>query len=301
MIFKSRTEPEKLKILRVLNTRMILTPEEKKYYLNLEKGYEGEVQFDLLTEKLQSDCLILNDLLLEVNNTTFQIDTLIIFSETIYLFEVKNFEGDFYYDADKLLTLSGKEIKNPLDQMKRSNSLLRQLLQNLSVNLPIEAYVISINPEFTLYQTPINLPIIFPTQLNRFLKKLDTKPSRLNSVHKKLADKLVSLHQTESPYSRLPPYEYHQLKKGMTCKRCHSFSMFVRGKKVVCSECGCDEVIESAVLRSVEELKLLFPDRKITTNGVHEWCSFIDSKKYISRILRKNYKIKSFGQWSYYE
>ncbi|WML48996.1 nuclease-related domain-containing protein [Neobacillus sp. PS3-34] len=302
MPFKSRTEPEKLKILRVLNSRMNLTADEQKYYLNLEKGYEGEVQFDLLTEKLQSDCLILNDLLLEVNNTKFQIDTLIIYQETTYLFEVKNYEGDFYFDHDILQTISGKEIKNPLDQLKRSNSLLRQLLQNLGFNINVEAYVIFINHEFTLYQTPLNLPIIFPTQLNRFLKKLDTKPSRLNSVHKKLADKLVSLHQTESPpYSRLPPYDYNLLKKGNTCKDCHSFSMFVGGHKIVCSECGCEELVATAVIRSVEELKLLFPDRKITTNGVYDWCRVVESKKRISRILVENYKVNGSCKWTFFE
>ena len=38
----------------------------------------------------------------KINNTTFQIDTLIIISETIYFFEVKNYEGDYYYESDRL-------------------------------------------------------------------------------------------------------------------------------------------------------------------------------------------------------
>ncbi|MDP4162651.1 MAG: nuclease-related domain-containing protein, partial [Bacillota bacterium] len=182
MLLKARTESDLLKILRILNTRMELTTEAQKYYLHLEKGFEGEVQFDLLTEKIQSDCLILNDLLLEVNNTKFQIDSLIIYQELIYNFEIKTNEGDYYYEADKLFMISGKEIKNPLDQSKRSSSLLRQLLQNQGFNLTIESYVIFINPEFTLYQAPQNLPFVYPTQLNRFMKKLITKPSHLNSL-----------------------------------------------------------------------------------------------------------------------
>lgn len=65
---------------------MELTEEEKKYYLNLKKGFEGEVKFDLITEKFQSNCFILNDLLLKVNNTTAQFDTSIIFKKhCIYL------------------------------------------------------------------------------------------------------------------------------------------------------------------------------------------------------------------------
>lgn len=245
MPFKARTESLELKILRILNKRMELPENKQKYYLNLEKGYEGEVQFDLLTEKLESDCLILNDLLLEINNTTFQIDTSIIYQDLIHLVEVKNFEGDFCYEDDSFHTVSGQELNNPLDQLKRSKLLFRQLIQNLGCNLTVEAHVVFINPDFTLYQAPKNLPFIFPTQLNRFLKKLNHKQSKLNNRHTKLAEQLVSLHLNQSPYTRLPPYDYDQLKKEITCKSCNSFALSVRGKGMVCINCGYRELVES--------------------------------------------------------
>jgi hypothetical protein len=122
---------------------------------------------------------------LRLINTKFQIDTAIIFQETINLFEVKNYEGDYFYNTDKFYTISEKEIQDPLDQLKRCEFLLRQLLQNLGFN--IKGWIIFINPEFTLYQSPQNTPIIFPTQLNRFMKKLNSKSSKLNKEHKKLA------------------------------------------------------------------------------------------------------------------
>jgi hypothetical protein len=301
MPFKERTEPKLLKRLRILNTRMDLTEDMKNYYQNQEKGFEGEVKFDLLTEKLPNNCYVLNDLLLETNNSEHQIDTSIIYQETFYLLDVKNFEGDFCYDTDKFLMKSGKEIKNPLIQLERSKSLLRQLLQNLGYHFTIEAYVIFINPEFTLYQTPLNLPFVFPTQINRFMNKLNLRPSRLTTLHNKLANQLVALHQTESNYSKLPPYEYHQLRKGCTCKLCNSFSLFVRGYSVVCNECGFKEPITSAIMRCVEEIKLLFPNRKITTNEIHEWFGVVESSKRIRRVLGKNLQVGGVGQWTFYE
>jgi hypothetical protein len=301
MPFKPRIEPDEIKILRLLNTLMDFTTKEKQYYLNLLKGFEGEVMFDILTEKLQSECFIINDLLLEFNNTIFQIDTLIIFQEAISLFEVKNYEGDFYYQTERFYTKSGTEIKNPLLQLERCESLLRQLLQKLGFNIPIEANVVFINPEFTLYQAPLNEPIILPTQLNQLMKKLDKNPSKLNARHRRLADKLVSLHMPESPYTRLPPYHYDRLKKGMFCGPCHSFSISVGERKIVCNDCGCEEGLESAVMRSVEELKLLFPDRRITTNVVHEWCGVVESKKTIGRILKQNYRVMGKKKYTYYE
>lgn len=301
MLKKIRSKPAKLEILESLDTRMNLLTEDKQNYLNLKKGYEGEGIFDLLTEKLECDCYILNDLRLKVNNSIFQIDTLIIFQKIIQAFEVKNYEGDFFYEEDKLFIKNRSEIKDPLLQLRRSESLLRQLFQSLGFSFQIEGSVVFINPEFTLYQAPLNAPIIFPTQLNRYLKRLSTTPSKLNGMHEKLADKLVSLHIDESPYEKLPTYDYSKMKKGLICKVCHSFFIYFLGNKCVCGQCYHVEDVESAVLRHVREFKLLFPEKKITTNGIFEWCEGIDSKKRISRILGKQYKIIGVHQWTYYE
>lgn len=280
---------------------MKLTEDDQRYYQNQEKGFQGEVQFDVLTEKLQRSCHILNDLQLEHNKSSFQLDSSLIFQETYSLFDVKNFEGEYVYDAEYFKTLSGRDFQNPLDQLKRSKLMLSQLLQPLGSKLKVEAYVIFINPQFTLYQTPPDLPFILPTQLETFMKKLDQKPSRLNQSHVNLADKLISLHQTVPPKIQLPHYSYETLKKGLTCCKCDSFSVTIVGKKLICGKCGGEEMVTVAVMRNVEEFKLLFPERKITTNIIHEWCRVVNSKKTISRVLGKHLYIKGVHQWTYYE
>lgn len=301
MLYKSRSKSAELLILNSLNARMNLPAKDKQHHYNLQKGHEGEVLFDSETSKLECECYTLNDLLLKQNNTTFQIDSLIIHSETIYLFEVKNFEGDYYYESDRLYKKPKSEITNPLNQLYRSESLLRQLLQNLGYNIPINASVVFINPAFTLYQTPLNKPFIFPTQINKYLKNLDSIPSRLNNKHKMLADQLISLHIKDSPFNQIPTYDYDQLQKGITCAKCTSLSISVEGKKCICTECGHEETFTTAVMRHVNEFQLLFPNRKITTNVIHDWCNKIKSKRIISRILEKNFTKVGVHQWSYYE
>ncbi|MFJ5715061.1 nuclease-related domain-containing protein [Neobacillus sp. NPDC093127] len=301
MAYKPRAEREEIIILRSLDTRGNLTEDEKWNYLKLKKGYEGEVKFDSLTEKIQSECLILNDLLLELNNSLFQIDTLVI-QDKLYLFDVKNHEGDHFYDnGDFKFMKTGKLLKNPLDQLKRCETLFRQLLQKHVYYLPVEAWVVFINPEFTLYQAPKNQPIIYPTQLNTLMKKLNTWAGKLNGKHMKLADLLVSQHKVESPYSRVPQYEFNGLRKGVICSLCLSFLVFVSGRKMVCNNCGCEEDVDSAVLRSVKELRLLFPDWKITTSLVQHWCGGIVSVNVIRRILHQNYKTTGTGRWLHFE
>lgn len=258
--------------------------------------------FDRHTESLQEERYIINDLLLNVNNSYFQIDSLILSQDVIYLFEIKNFEGDYYLDANKLYSVKTKrESKNPLDQLKRSSTLFRQLLQTQKLDYLIEPFVVFINPNFTLYQTPMDQPIIFPTQVNRFLNGLNKTPSKLHAGHKKLAQTLLSLHQTKNPFAIIPDYSFERLQKGIYCKSCRSFLVSLKGYSIICNKCGKEEKIEQAILRNVEEIMLLFPDQKLTTQYIYEWCKINISKRTFSRILKSNYQAFGNTKDTYYK
>ncbi|KGM44863.1 nuclease-related domain-containing protein [Neobacillus niacini] len=298
MFKKERSVPAELVILRILAHRMKLSEKEKQQLFNKEKGYEGELKFDNLIRELGS--LVLNDLLLEVGDTLFQIDTLIIFHGRIYLIDVKTYEGEYCYEDGIFKTVTGSEKKDPMLQLKRCHSELRQLLQKYNYKFPIEAYLVFINPNFTLFLPSQNPQIILPTQVKSFVKKLYSLPAKLSDWHHKLADLLISLHKTENPYVRLPKYEYDTLKKGMTCAACHSFNFSVSRTKLTCKNCGFEERVEVAVMRHVEELKILFPDIKITTNLIFNWCKIIRSKKRIRKILLKKFILKGHGKYSYF-
>nr|WP_090891149.1 hypothetical protein [Evansella caseinilytica] len=146
--------------------------------------------------------------------------------------------------------------------------------------------------------------MILPTQINRFVTNLiqSTPEPQPNQNQIKLANQLASMHIIDSPYTRLPPYDYEQLNKGMICEKCHSFlSPPAKLKRtLICQQCGHKESIESGILRSVDEFKLLFPDKKITTSTIYDWCKVIEYKKRISRTLSKNKKIKSSGKSTYF-
>ncbi|WP_077212900.1 nuclease-related domain-containing protein [Bacillus dakarensis] len=306
MLLKDRTEPLELLILRSLYIRGSLTEKEKYRYLSLEKGFEGEKKFDMLADDfIKEERYIINDLLLEVNNSFFQIDKLIVSQGAIHLIDVKNFEGDYYMDADRLFSATTKrEYKNPVIQLKRSETLFRQLLQNLKQSFPVEPYIIFINPEFTLYQAPMDQSLIFPTQVNRFLVDLNNTPSKLNDNHKKLAHKLVSLHRALNPYTILPIYTYEDLQKGIWCRICQSFMVSIKKIKnsyLICAGCGGREKLEQAILRNIEEFKLLFPDKNITTRNIYNWCLVELHTKTICRILKNHYTAYGKTKETYYQ
>lgn len=300
LLYKPRTKPKQLIILEHLNKRMNLSKEDKKYFYNLKKGYEGEILFDNLTEKLQCDCLILNDLLFEINNTTFQIDSLIITKGTIYFYEIKYFEGDYYFEAEKLFKNPKLEVINPLHQLGRNDALLRQLLHKHGYNYPIHAFIVFMNPTFTLYQALLDKPFIFPTQVKNYLNNFNSIPSKLTERDKKLADQLLSLHITDSPYENIPLYEYTELRKGISCLQCQSFSGVIDKMKFVCKTCEYKEHVTTAVLRAIKEFQILFPNMKITTSIIHDWCKIIPSEKRIRRILLNHFTKVGNNRSSYY-
>lgn len=302
---KPRKESPELKLFRSLHNRMVLPEKKKQLYESLEKGYSGELKFDRWLRLIELSCeaIVISDLLIEINNTLVQIDSLMISPSLLYLFEVKNLEGDYYVENGKWYSVSsGKEIKDPLLQVARAESLVRRLFQDFGFQTSMEPFIIFINPHFTLYQAPQNKSFIFPTQLDRFNEKLtrlsgNAKPQQKHSI---LAEQLLSMHQTKSPYTRLPPYSYEGLRKGITCKKCYSFMHVECEHMVACVVCGEPESIDSAVIRSANELILLFPDKQISTNLVFEWCEVVKSKKTIRRVLKKYFQLIIKGKRSYF-
>lgn len=303
MDIKLRQESRELKIYRSLHERSCLSTENRHHYMNLAKGYEGEVLLDARMKHLSNDWLMINDLRLDYNKTVFQIDKLLISSEKMYALEVKNLEGDYAIKGNgKWVSVSSDtEIKNPLHQVNRSEIYLQKVTKELGINIPIESALIFINPDFFLYNAPLDQPIIYPHQLKRLIKRLGNRPPGYTDSHINFARKLASMHLEDSPYTRLPEYHYNELKKGVICKGCGSFELEGKKHSFTCKKCGKTESVTSSVLSAMEEVHLLFPERKITTNLVHDWCKETPSKKSIQRILSQNLKQIGTGKHAYYE
>ena len=301
MIIKARVKSIEMQILKFLYIREVLNKNEAARYLRILKGFEGEVQFDELLEKLITDCLIVNDLLLEWGDKFFQIDSMLIFSDAIYIYDIKNFEGDHYYDHEKFKKRPDIDMNDPCLQLQRCETLLRRLLKQLGYHYPVNASLVFINPQFTMYQAPMDKPIIYPTQLDQLIKNLNARPSKITEHQRRLAEKLNSLHIPKFPYQQPPEYTFESLPKGPFCFQCHSFNVGVMGKNCVCKDCDYEESTTTTVLRAAEEFKCLFPEEKLTVNGIFEFLNALLTKQQIRRALKKIYKLIWVGRWSYYE
>ncbi len=292
-----------LQVLTYLRPRMNLSGEQTLNFTNLTKGYEGERKLnDLLKEHLSSNYLVLNDLLLQSNHSEFQIDTLIIGKQKIYPLEVKNYEGDFYVENDKWYVAHTKqEIRNPLTQLQRSEFLLRHLLRKSYPNLSIKTCIIFINKTFTLYQAPLGLPAIFPTQLTRFIENISSKRSGRSQQITDIANHLASIHVTTSSYEKLPVYNYDELRKGLMCNvACGGILENYSKRTFICPTCQQTKNIHHAIYQNIKEFHLLFPEREITTGIIHDWCNFVVSRPSIRNVLKMYLKPITKGKYTHY-
>jgi hypothetical protein len=304
LLVKQRTVSISLQIRRYLKPRMSFSDKDLRQLKVDEKGFEGECLFDQLIDKSPaSTYLQLRDLYLHRSNSPFQLDSIIITPHKIYLSDVKNYEGEVYIEGDRWYYLSGRELKNPLLQLERSESLFRPLLHSLGINLPIESKVVFVNPDFTLFQANKNLPIILPSQVNSFLYRLGSVS--MSAFNQRLIDAARNLalqHLEDPPQGRtlIPEYSYDPLKKGVPCVRCWELSVRLCGRYLICDICGCKESVTAGVQRNIDEHKLLFPNRFITVSAMIDWCGLDLSHYRMQKILVEYLLMAGSGKAAYY-
>lgn len=297
MAYKERKKPKLLSIYEILSTRMRLASDDYYYYLNLLKGFEGEIRFDELTEKLKQFCLILNDLQLEIRRSSFQIDALLIFSGKILLCEIKNYEGVHYWGKDKFTKPNGVAMENPDLQLQKTRVRLELLLQELGCKMEVEALVVYINPEFTLLGAPADGQLLLPSQLPGYFANLCAGPPP-NAEQRKLADALVKLHRPDYP-SKMPGYSYDKLNKGIPCTACGALLETFSAHRQSCANCGKKVNVKTAIKNGISDFRMLFPDEPVTSSRMADWCGR-GRRDRIFRVLRDEYIAQGSGNKRYY-
>lgn len=294
--YKERTKSKHLRIYEILHKRMQLENDDYYYYLNLKKGFEGECRFDEYTEQIGMNCLVLNDLQLEMRRSSFQIDALLICSDKFLLYEIKNYEGVHQWGKDKFTKATGIALENPSMQVQKTKVRLELLLQELDCRMPVEAYVVFINPEFTLLSAPSDEGYILPSQIPGYFRNIRMS-ARPTAEQKRLAKALANLHEPNYP-SKMPEYHYEQLRKGMPCPECGSLAETFKGHFQTCSNCGQRMNVKAIIRTSIEDFRILFPEEKITSGRMLDWCGSGDQDR-IYRVLKadRSYIGKNRGRY----
>ena len=136
--------------------------------------------------------------------------------------------------------------------------------------------------------------------LGEHVNEMDKIRTPLKKHHYQLAQKLCNSHIPRSPYTKLPEYDYDSLKKRVYCWRCSGWIRSSNRRTNICKKCGYKELNSKTILRHIQEFQMLFPDRKLTSPIIYEWCGELFSKKSIQLALSKNYKSSGVKRARYY-
>lgn len=294
--------PRPLLIYDVLNVRKSLSPYEKQHYERLQKGFAGEKRLATFINEGNYEALIpLYDSLFAQGGTEFQIDCLLLTGDALFLLEVKNYTNDYYFKNGRIYNYSTKkEIYNPNTQLERTEYLFNNLLNDMQINMNVRPYVVFINPEFMLYGAIPGSSMIFPTQVKRFLRKINANSLPPNDHTLRLAEALVERRQDKSAYEQIPEYEWADLKQGIFCNRC-AMKLVREGRLYfVCKQCGNNYKIDDVLLDTIHQFHLLFPKKKVSTENIYQWCAQQLDKRVIRRVLKENFKVVLHGPQTHY-
>ncbi|GEK89680.1 Nuclease-related domain-containing protein [Alkalibacterium putridalgicola] len=298
MILKERTKSVTHRILESLDHRTTLSPSEKIQYDNQIKGYAGELEFDNKLKDARVPGILISDLLLSTKDTSYQIDSLLITDTRIYLYEIKNYTGSYHYKDGDIYSDSGHLIQSPVNQVERKRAYLHNLLLNNGYHIEIIAHVVYITPNFYIYSLPKTSSILFVGQLTSHFESLSSHQENKNL---KLANTLIALHDASYRPTNLPNYLLTELKNGTMCSKCFSFAYTTSRQCRTCSKCGYRENSAEVIHRSIEEFRLLFPEKPVTKKGIYDWCGKDWSESRIKRVLKKHYQLHSSSRSSYYD
>ncbi|MER2063188.1 MAG: hypothetical protein ABS873_00930, partial [Alkalibacterium sp.] len=210
--------------------------------------------------------------------------------------------GDYTMQSERLLTLSGQEVLNPLAQVNRSLVKLKQLFIQLQFETELTGAAVFVNPSFHLYRADAADAFVFPGQLPNYLRNISQKASHLSKEHRWLAEKLLDLDKRHTPYEKeLPTYDFQTMKKQLNCPVCGSQNVKLTQRSSCCRDSQHLSSLDSLCLSTIADLRSLFPDKKLTTALVYEWCGGRIGNKRVRQVLKRHFKQKGRTTPTYYE
>jgi hypothetical protein len=292
-----RAKPLKLEQLSILNTRTELSHEEKRELDYLMTGYLGELSFDSILDNFikETNSIHIKDYrfntnLSSTNRTTtsqspeVQIDSLLLTGNSIYTFEVKNYNHDLIYGEEDWAQLNGELLKSPMIQISRQNQELLKLLNNIPDQTKIFSSIVFINPTQTIYNLPFGKNILVFSNLKSFLKR------NIKNNRREWGD-LLSYFETRRTLKSIYNYKVNinlnTLRPGVFCKECYTALSRESKYRYQCKKCLTTIHTLDVIKRLCEEIKIINPEWPVNAAIISQLSGGQVSKSHINKCFRE--------------
>ncbi|MCG1008555.1 NERD domain-containing protein [Salinicoccus sp. ID82-1] len=289
--------------LELMDIRGGLSTEDQRRLEALEIGYEGECTFDFWMERYGDEqWRVYRDIWIDAGGPT-QVDTMVVTETGVFIFDVKNYSGDYAYLNGRWSVNGRPIIKDIFVQLKRSMEKVHLMLRQIDLSLQAEGLIVFINEHFTFEsEAGIDERFVMRHTLKKHLQTMDEGSVVMRMPIDMLCRRIES-YFIDNPYPA-PACDddaYSRLKKGVRCAGCGGFRHMVMRYHLKCLGCGNKEAKEHAVLRSICEYGVLRNDRNLRVRNIIHFVDNIVSERYVRFLLAKHFEAISRGKHAAYK
>ncbi|WP_134704534.1 nuclease-related domain-containing protein [Ammoniphilus sp. YIM 78166] len=262
------------------------------------KGYRGEQSLDYYLKFLpERDYLHFQDLAIPYQDTSFQLDSLLLTPSLAIIIESKNFHGTLIFDerSGQFLRENDQQQKegysNPIQQAKRHKYLLEKWLLEQNVkSFPIR-YLVSISKPTTIIKTEPDSSkmydiVVHAERVPDKIKEIEAKyPQKVLSSYllNRLSHLLIEAHvPTDSDTNILQTYGINpsEILIGVKCPQCGEYSMIRKHGTWACPKCIAED--KKAHAQAIYEYLLLY--HTITNRQCRDFLQLV-SENTAKRLL----------------
>lgn len=316
MFLWDRALPVDLQLLDVLLPRFLgeraVAEALDKQVKQLQKGWNGERKLDYHLEALPDAFRVLPDVTLTVGSADFQMDTLIVTDECLFIIDSKSVEGEITFDTrfrqfHQLLAGQRTEMTYPITQVERLKAMFIRWLDHMNLHgLPIY-YFISIAENSTSIQV-----IGDENKVRNVVGYAEMMPIMVQMKHEQIAGKFpanrvaakkiihaVEMHRKPFSTDLLRQYRIQKshVKPGVKCAGCSGTVMMTYYYGMwICPSCKTTD--RHAGARALSDYTLLFGNA-ITNEEARHFLQ-LEDRKTVRRILKRSNFVRRRGSLIWY-
>lgn len=270
------------------------------------KGYIGERKVDYFLDPLAGKCSILRGVCLNVQGKKFQIDTLVITENAIYIVEIKNFNGTITFDSilNQFTRDDGeKEIgyRHPITQAELQQMCLENWLHERNYkNIPIHFFIAISDPATVIKVTGD------AQSISRVVAHGEHIPRKILDKEKEIGKGVLQHHHIgEAILRECEEHDFDVLRKfgvkpsditpGVRCPGCGFIGMGRRNGKWYCLKCKMTS--RHAQSKALSDFLLLIKP-SISNKECKQFLQ-VNSRAAVTRMLQQSnliYQIK-YKRW----
>lgn len=286
MIVLQREQTVKEQLLQAAIRRGF--PEYKDELIRLQQGLLGERYVDQNWHDMQLDepYYLLHDF----QTNAHQIDTIFLCQKFLLIIEIKNIVGRIDFDEERhqfTRTLEDGTIqgfRNPLDQVRRHQRMLRRVVSDL----PVLYAVVFALPKTIIGHIPQGEPVFHRSGLEFHVREhLKQYATRLSSQGlQSLARQLLQMHTIHKPQLNI---DKARVRQGVLCVQCQSKMQYHYGH-FKCLKCNYKD--DGILLKQAMRDYCLLVDEWITNEEFRRFVGVesSDSAKYLLKKLGFQYE-----------